>query len=150
MAIGGIRIDTRIDTRMSIRIGEVADGAPTTKKGITLPEIHKRPLLQSITASEALLRRCTPEKSKITMPRIYHGSKAYRRDSRRLNGIQSRWLPDQRYYMKWSYHRTKFRVVFKANSIWIIYKDESNGIQNDWESTKMSISRRQYRAEESI
>jgi hypothetical protein len=26
-------------------------------------------------------------------------------------GIQSRWLPDQRYYTNWSYHGTKFRVV---------------------------------------
>jgi hypothetical protein len=53
MAIGGIRIDTRIDTRISIGIG-VVDGAPTTKRGITLPGIQKRPLLETITAQEVL------------------------------------------------------------------------------------------------
>ena len=41
MAIGGSRIDTRIDMRISIRIREVVDGAPTTKRRITVPDIQK-------------------------------------------------------------------------------------------------------------
>ena len=53
MAIGGIRIDTRIDTRISIRIG-VVNGAPTKKRGITVPDIQKQPLLETITAQEVL------------------------------------------------------------------------------------------------
>ena len=41
LIIGGTRIDTRIDMRINIRIREVVDGAPTSKRGITVPDIQK-------------------------------------------------------------------------------------------------------------
>ena len=55
MAIEDIRIDNRVNMRIAITIGEVIDGALTTKKGINILDIQKQPLLKTNTAEEVLV-----------------------------------------------------------------------------------------------